>query len=412
MRCLPEKGDFREDHLLRTLLFDLDRARDLLTGDGITPPPLPSYDWPLFLRKAVREGVAPLIFHQLRRHRLEDCFPPACRRDLANIYQATLKRNLSLIVALRRALSAFQSAGIPCIVLKGMVLAERVYPNLALRGMSDVDVLIRKEDLFRADAVLAALGYTSRDATAAVAINNPVGYLASLEYRKAETAPLNLNLHLHWHPVNTSVPATAFVDGIDLDRLWEKAVETEVADSPVLMLCPEHLIIYLCEHALRVGHSFDRLILVCDIYFTIRAFANRIDWEFLVRESRRFGLSRFVYHGLTIVRHHTVLDILDESIATLKPLDLSWGEKFFLHLQLNNRRIKGSSYLLYLAMNRSFAAKIRFIARTFFPPRQILLQRRYGKDSDSTKSYYLSRVGEVLSHVFGFFTPDRTKMIK
>jgi hypothetical protein len=315
-----------------------------------------------------------------------------------------------LIGELRKVLATLQEAGIPCIVLKGIALAERVYPNIAMRGMSDVDILVKKDDLFRVDDYLSSLGYISRDSTVAKAIHNPIGYLASLEYRKDAKSPLNL--HVHWHTVNTSVPATMFVERIDINRLWENSAMIAVADSHALMLRPEHLIIYLCEHALRVGHSFDRLILVCDIFFTIKAFENIIDWNFVSEESRRFGLSRFVYYGLSIVKHYTSLGIPDECIAKLKPSDMSWGEKFFLSLQLNNRRIRGSSYFVYLAMNRERSDKIRFIARTFFPPRQILLQRRYGKDSDSAKSYYLSRVREVFSQIFGLFTPDRKDITK
>lgn len=397
------------NELLRTLLFNPGGAKSILRADPREGCAGAACDWDRMVEAAVREGVAPLLFHQIRRHEIEDYLPPGCRSNLSDIFLTNLKRNLSMIGSLRPVLSAFQSGGIPCIVLKGIVLAERVYPNIGLRGMSDVDLLIRKKDLFRADAALTALGFASRDATPAEAVQNPVGYLASLEYRKAETAPLNLNLHLHWHPVNTSVPATAFVDQIDVDRLWEMSVETEVADCPVRMLCPEHLIIYLCEHALRVGHSFDRLILVCDIFYAIKAFETCIDWDFMIGESWRFNLSRFVYHGLSIVKHHTALSIPDACIARLRPSDLSRGEKYFLKLQFSNRRIRGSSYFIYLAMNRGLPAKLGLIARTLFPPDRILLQRHYLKDAEFSKSLYFLRIREVLSQLWNMLAIGRGK---
>jgi hypothetical protein len=213
---------------------------------------------------------------------------------------------------------------------------------------------------------------------------------------------------VHWHTVNTSVPAI-FVEQIDIRRLWNNSAMTAVADSRALMLRPEHLIICLCEHALRVGHSFDRLILVCDIFFTIKAFKNIIDWNFVSEESRRFGISRFVYFGLSIVEHYTSLGIADECFTHLKPSDISLGEKFFLNLQLNNRRIKGSSYFIYLAMNRGLFAKLGFITRTFFPPAQILLQRRYRKDAEFSNLLYFSRIGEIFSHIGGSLAHRRTK---
>ena len=400
-----------EDKFILKLLFEPEEVKSILPDEEAgTIPPEHAPDWTRLVEKARQEGVSAVLFHNITSHHLEDLVPRDSYGDLSNQYYANLKHNLSIIGALREVLATFQESGIPCIVLKGIALAERVYPNIALRGMSDVDILVRKEDLFTVDEHLSSHGYTSTDSTVTKAIHNPVGYLASLEYRKDAKSPLNL--HVHWHTVNTSVPATMFVERIDINRLWEHSAVTSVADSHALMLRPEHMIIYLCEHALRVGHSFDRLILICDIFYAIKAFENIIDWNFVSEESRRFGLSRFVYYGLSIVKHYTSLGIPDECIAKLKPSDMSWGEKFFLSLQLNNRRIRGSSYFVYLAMNRERSDKIRFIARTFFPPRQILLQRRYGKDSDSAKSYYLSRVREVFSQIFGLFTPDRKDITK
>ena len=387
-----------EDKFILKLLFEPEKIKSILSDVATaTMPPQEIPDWTRLVEKAQQEGVSALLFHNITKHRLEYLIPQESYRDISNQYYSNLKRNLLLIGALRKVLATFQEAGIPCIVLKGIALAERVYPNIAMRGMSDVDILVKKDDLFRVDDYLSSLGYISRDSTVAKAIHNPIGYLASLEYRKDAKSPLNL--HVHWHTVNTSVPATMFVEQIDINRLWEDAAMIAVADSHALMLRPEHLIIYLCEHALRVGHSFDRLILVCDIYFAIKAFENSLDWNFIAEESRRFGLSRFVYYGLSIVKHYTSLGIPDGCITKLRPPDISWGEKYFLKLQFNNRRIRGSSYFIYLAMNRGLSAKIRFIARTFFPPPQILLQRRSGKGYEFGKSYYISRIREVFSSI-------------
>ncbi len=387
-----------QNRLMGLLLFEPQKARrflsDLKTG---TAPSGPGPDWSRFVESAQQEGVSAVLFHNITSHRLDDLVPQAHFMVLSDHYHATLKRNLSIIGALRDVLAAFQQDGIPCIVLKGIALAERIYPNIAMRGMSDVDILIKKDDLFKVDDYLSSLGYASRDSTAAKAIHNPAGYLASMEYRRNDPSPLNL--HVHWHPVNTSVPAATFVERIDINRLWERAATTSVADSLAFTLCPEHLVIYLCEHALRIGHSFDRLILVCDIFYAIKAFESVIDWDFLIEESRRFNLSRFVYHGLSIVRHHTSSGIPDACIAKLKPPDISRGEKYYLKLQFKNRRIRGSSYFIYLAMNRGLRAKIKFIARTFFPPARILLQRQYRKDDEFSKSLYLLRIGEIFSQM-------------
>ena len=364
---------------------------------GAAPSPRPPVpDWPYLVEKSRQEGVSAVLFQHITKRHLEELVPEEALEALAQDYRANLKYNLSAIGRLREVLKAFQQAGLSCIVLKGMDLAEHAYPNLAMRGMSDADLLVKKETLPAADRLLSSLGYAAMDSSPAKAGANPAGYLASLDYRKKESP---LNLHVHWHTVNTSVPATLFVNRVDMNRLWDNAVPTQVADSQAFTLRPEHAIIYLCEHALRVGHSFDRLILVCDLFFTIKAFAAVIDWDWLVEESRRFGLSRWVYFSLAIVSHYSGLEIPGRALGKLKPPQISWGERLFLRLQFGDRRIRGSSYLLYLALNRRLPDRVRFIARTFFPPPQILLQRQYRKDAVFSNALYLSRLREGFSHL-------------
>lgn len=398
-----------EDRLLFKLLFEPEKARALILNRApeITLPEH-DFDWQKLVQKAQQEGVAGVLFHNMQKHRLDDLFPEKHYRFLSYQYYNNLKRNMSTIAELRVVLAKFQEAGVLSMVLKGIALAEHIYPGIGMRGMSDVDLMIKKSDIIKVDDCLSSLGYVSRDSSVLKALNNPEGYLASIEYRRDDAA--SLNLHVHWHTVNTSVPATAFIGHIDIGRIWEKSVTARVADSYARMLCPEHLIIYLCEHALRVGHSFDRLILICDIFFAIKFYENNIDWNFIVEESNRFHLCRFVYYSLSIVEYFTLLNIPDDFLQQLKPDKISRGEKLFLDLQMKNNRIRGSSYFIYLSMNRGFLKKIKFIARTIFPPQEILLQRRYGRDAEFTKKYYLFRIWEVITHIFRIFSRRRKKI--
>ena len=425
--------DFRErsfainyqdcDRLILSLLFDSPNKDSQKSDSGNQSVPIipfdlstrssetdiTQFDWDYIVKKMSQEGVAETIFHNLRKNHTEHLVPPGTYAALSDQYYKNLKRNLSIVGELRGILILLKESGIPCIVLKGIALAEHIYPGIAMRGMSDIDILVKKMDLYAVDEMLTSQGYVARDSSVSSAINNPEGYLASLEYRK-ENGSL-LNLHIHWHIVNSSVPATMFAKHVDIERIWEKAVAVRVADADVYMLCPEHVIIYLCEHALRIGHSFDRLILIADIFYAIKAYEKNIDWDFLVEESRRFNLSRLVYFSLSVVKSYASVNIPEECLKKLMPPDISRGELFFQRLQFNNRRIRGSSYFIYLAMNRTITDKITFLFRTFFPPRQILLQRLYIKDKAIKKSYYIARMREVISHIFTFF-PMHEKILK
>ncbi len=391
-----------EDRLIIDLLFNSENKELLRTEiENRQTASNVNLNWEYIIQTSLREGVSSVIYHNIKKGRLHEYIPDHVYGILSNRYYDTLKRNLSITGELKGALTLLKEAKIPCIVLKGISLAEHVYPGIALRGMSDVDILIKKADLYITDKILSSQGYLPRDSSADHAIYNPEGYLASLEYRR--DGDYFLNLHIHWHTVNSSVPAYMFARHIDMERIWEKAVTTRVADVDVQMMCPEHLIIYLCEHALRIGHSFDRLILVCDIYYAVKTYEDSLDWGFLIEESRRFGVDRFIYFSLSIVKHYSSLNVPDEVMRILKPDNISPGERFFLRQQFNNRRVRGSSYFIYLAMNRSYSEKFAFLFRTFFPPSQILLQRQYAKDSKFAGSYYILRIREIFSHLSRYF---------
>ena len=68
-------------------------------------------------------------------------------------------KNLELYHEISKVLAALQDNAIPVIVLKGAALAALVYPNIALRPMRDVDLLIRDDDIWSVDKIILQLGY-------------------------------------------------------------------------------------------------------------------------------------------------------------------------------------------------------------------------------------------------------------
>lgn len=60
---------------------------------------------------------------------------------------------------LRTVVDAFSERGIPVILLKGIAYAGSLYPDVADRPMSDIDLLVRDPDVPAAERELARLGY-------------------------------------------------------------------------------------------------------------------------------------------------------------------------------------------------------------------------------------------------------------
>ena len=74
-------------------------------------------------------------------------------------YNQTAVRNLTLLSKASEVIRDFNQKNIEFLVLKGLYLAFDIYPDIGLRPMTDVDFLIKREDLDRVEKILFQLGY-------------------------------------------------------------------------------------------------------------------------------------------------------------------------------------------------------------------------------------------------------------
>lgn len=188
---------------------------------------------------ASRLGVESFLLSRLgpSQTRLE----PAAARWFAELrHRVALVEvhNLMRDEALAEALSRLDAEGIDFILLKGSAL-RLLRPEAAGRFQCDVDLLLRRPDLERAEALLDALGFALDE-----------------EYRSRDAA-LETHFHLgferggavvevHWD-VDRATPA-GFVE-----QLWEKSVVLEAAGGRRRVLAPEHRLLFGCLHLSRHG---------------------------------------------------------------------------------------------------------------------------------------------------------------
>jgi len=366
------------------------------------------FDWDYLLNQARKNTVSPLLYFSLKEEKKN--LPKEFFEEIKKDYYQTLARNILIQEEIKPILQSFEEKKIKVILLKGVALGITAYPSPGLRPMSDVDILVKDNDLLKVNHVLNRAGYFPADINPEDLELPPhptpsplrgeegkergIGYLTTLDYRNK-----NLSLHLHRHLVNSTVPNFSYISKIRMVKIFEKAKIVEKDGMKFLTLCPEHLIIYLCEHSLRVPHSLSKLIFLTDISQVIRYYRNEIDWGFLIKESYNFGLEKMVYYGLFAVNKTLGTRIPTEVLPSLKPRRFTLSEKIFLFLLSKNRRAPGYSYLIHLAMNRNLKEKIRFIYRTLFPPKKILAQRNYIPESRVSYLHYLRRGREVLRHL-------------
>jgi hypothetical protein len=116
-------------------------------------------DWDRVVDQARQQRVMPLLFWEIKNQSGQISLPVARRQELHNSFVTSTSRNLMLYRELADILKALQPAGIPVILLKGGHLAKWIYPEIALRPMGDIDLLLHPDDLSQAATILQGLDY-------------------------------------------------------------------------------------------------------------------------------------------------------------------------------------------------------------------------------------------------------------
>ncbi len=114
-------------------------------------------DWAAFIALASRHKLIPTVYHNLSRH-VPGLVPQPVLAELKQLAELNRQHIIKILAALNRLSRWFEQADIPLCVLKGPLLAQRLFGDIALRTSSDLDLLIDPASLTQADALLLSHG--------------------------------------------------------------------------------------------------------------------------------------------------------------------------------------------------------------------------------------------------------------
>lgn len=282
-------------------------ALSVLTDEG----------WTALIEMATRHGVAPLLYRRLKAPPLAGCVPDDVRERLRGLYLNTAACNVRLYEELRLLLLALRAAGIPVIVLKGAYLAEQVYRNIALRPMSDIDLLVPASRAREAWWVMKELGGGYRLIYPATETLIPSFGKDFVCQKPSGFAPVEV----HW-----TIRITGLSDEKDCmndEELWQNARAVRIAEIDTATLSVEDFLLHLCLHA-SYQHEFDcGLRVLCDIAVFIERFEPEIDWSVLCAQASHYRWRKGVYLILYLASFRTGAAVPAEVLTALEPADLS-----------------------------------------------------------------------------------------
>jgi hypothetical protein len=258
-----------------------------------------SLDWVYVVETSVRHAVAPLLYQGLQQVQkaveLDRPIPAAPSQELRDLYWRSTERNTRLYRVLASIAAAFARDAIPLMGIKDVQLACQVYPEVGLRPMGDVDLLIHHHDYDRAAACLAGLGFSPRPGPD-IPFTRKYAW-AHHFHRPADNvwADVQWNLlQLEWDTCGEG----SF--DFQIERMWRGAIPMTIGDAALLVPRPEDMLFHLCLHL--EGHQYAELILFCDIAELVRHYAGQLDWSYLVRLAHQYGVESSLYYALWLAQ--------------------------------------------------------------------------------------------------------------
>jgi len=347
------------DDLTKEEKLILTCSRTWATSGEIESSIYPDLDWDYTLETATNHHVVPLLYYSFQKVS-SDLIPSDVIKKLQQKYTITLAKNILAVKELKSVLKSFLESGIEVILLKGVALADTVYPDIALRPFNDVDILVRKEDINKARLKLSQLGYK-------LELSEYRPGFAERFWYVADYTGENLYIDLHWHIIRHSYSKYA-----PITHFWDSAVPIYLDDLKIKVLSPENLLISLCFHALK--HHYSSLLYFVDIAEVINYYNKLIDWNVFIENIRQYKIYSLVRYVLDLTKAllnpPSPTTFLEQIIPTNKKLSL---EEKLLNALINSNTTKIEWDIADFIMLDSCTARIQYIYSKFFPCRDFLL---------------------------------------
>ncbi|MEJ2082593.1 MAG: nucleotidyltransferase family protein [Acidobacteriota bacterium] len=245
-------------------------------------------DWGYLLGKAAVGGITSL----LRWHLNAICPDSMPTRLQAHLYRRFLDRaaqNLRLTAELLEVLQLLGKEGIEAVPLGGPLLAHTLYPHPTLRQFDDLDILVRREEVFRAIRVLAEGGYGPQPDYSAAIERMVLRNDRCFALGKADGTT---RLDLHWEllPRSWQVP-------LPVDAWWRRLRTVALGQRRVPTLRPEDLLVALSVHGFEgMWRSLAWIEDVARLLDRHRC----LDWDELWCSCEHPKLARILFVALTV----------------------------------------------------------------------------------------------------------------
>jgi len=258
--------------------------------------------------------LIPMLSHVLAPHALDH---PDIQR-YRGIARKSWYQNQITFNATESVIRELQGMGIPVVVLKGMALAHRYYPEPGLRPMSDGDILVPFADAVRAIEWLCSQGWIPTEHHTAHTLKT---FALHKQHGINLRSPKGPTIDLHWRVIGLVSP-------VELQQpFWAAAQPLRLRRVEVQILAPTDQFFHVCAHGVAWS-SVPPLRWVVDAMLVLRRDGAVFDWDRLIALTESHRLSLFVLRALVYLREQFDAPIDPAVIDRLRAIPVApWQRK-------------------------------------------------------------------------------------
>ena len=156
----------------------------------------------------------------------------------------------------------------------------------------DLDILVRKRDIFRAKRLLLSNGYrlwpemTEKQELAHLQSHHAFVFLPELP---------TYSVDLHW-----AIAQPHHANAINKEALWERVESVSLGGNSIVTFRPEEMMLVLSMHGSK--HWWQQLGWICDIAQLVRSRPD-LDWKRVIHEADKAGCMKGLLLALELVKN-------------------------------------------------------------------------------------------------------------
>ena len=197
-------------------------------------------------------------------------------------------RDLDQMAALQEILAAAQTRNLHPMLLKGLAVHLRAYPQDTARGALDIDLLIQPAEMPLFVQCLEELGFFAlSDWSALIKRTNEATF-----HRSGD----GISIDLHW---SLCAPVEEFAVGLHLSEwLWKTHRKISLFGNSCRVPEREEEILFLCVHLLKASPFLLRNL--SDLLHLLHA-SPTVDWQRFLSLAQSTGTRALAYYALELV---------------------------------------------------------------------------------------------------------------